>query len=133
MTTSYLFRRTGFIISVSLLLPFYLVIVLFTDYSLTGFLTDIIFFFLLSSCISLLIVSKTTKARWRFVILRASIIVGCLMAFNWAVLNLINPFITDLFKLRSFYFQKVNGRMFHAYFKPVGSYSVGEGNKLYKR
>lgn len=128
MTTPSLFLRTGFIISATLLLPLYLVIVLFTDYSITGFWTDVIFFFLLSSCIALLIVRKTTKASWRFVILRTSIIVGFLVAFNWVALNLTNPFIFDLFKLRSFYFQKVNGRLFHAYFKPVGSYSGGEGN-----
>ncbi len=28
----------------------------------------------------------------------------------------------------AFYYQSVNGRLFNAYFKPVGAYSGGEGN-----
>ena len=31
-------------------------------------------------------------------------------------------------KLHSFYFIRLEGRIFNAYFKPVGAYSGGEGN-----
>jgi hypothetical protein len=128
MTTPNLFQRTGFIISATLLLLLYLLITLFTDYSLTGFRTDVIFFMLLSSFVVLLITGRTTKRSWRIVIARTLIIICALAAFSWTAIVHINPFILDHLKLRSFYFQKVNGRMFNAYFKPVGSYSGGEGN-----
>ena len=45
---------------------------------------------------------------------------------TWQVLS--DPFVVDKFKLRSFYFQSVEGRLFNAYFKPVGAYSGGYGN-----
>jgi hypothetical protein len=50
------------------------------------------------------------------------------LVFTLTAVTLSNPFIIDHLKLRSFYFQKVNGRLFHAYFKPVGAYSGGQGN-----
>lgn len=128
MTTPNLFLRTGFIISISLILLLYLAIILFTDYSLTGFWTDLIFFTLLFTFASLLIIIRTAKGSWRYVITRMLIIISFLTAFNWVALNLTNPFIFDLFNLRSFYLQKVSDRVFNAYFKPVGSYSGGEGN-----
>jgi hypothetical protein len=48
--------------------------------------------------------------------------------FNLIALSLTNPFAFDLVKLRSFYFQKVERRIFNAYFKPVGAYAGGQGN-----
>jgi hypothetical protein len=128
MITPNLFQRTGFIIFTTLFLLIYLLITLFTDYSLTGFWTDVIFFMLLSSFVVLLIIRRTTKRSWGIVFFRTSIIICALAVFNWTAIVSINPFILDHLKLRSFYFQKVNGRLFHAYFKPVGSYSGGEGN-----
>lgn len=123
-----LFRRTGFIIFTTLFLLVYLLITLFTNYSLTGFWTDVIFFILLLSFVVLLITRRTTKRSWRFVFLRTSIIICAFTAFNCTAIILTNPFILDHLKLRSFYFQKVNGRLFHAFFKPVGAYSGGQGN-----
>jgi hypothetical protein len=43
-------------------------------------------------------------------------------------LNAANPFALDTLKLKSFYFQSVDGKLFNAYFKPVGAYSGGYGN-----
>lgn len=51
-----------------------------------------------------------------------------LIIFGLLGLNFTNPFALDTFKLRSFYYQSVDGRLFNAYFKPVGAYSGGEGN-----
>ena len=39
-------------------------------------------------------------------------------------------FFLDTFKLKSFFFLKVDNRFFSAYFKPVGAYSGGYGNFL---
>ena len=128
MTTPHLFRRTGFIIAVSLLLPFYLVIVLFTDYSLTGFRTDVIFSILFSIFVLVLVFKRNTLSRWLKISLCSIAILCAVTVFGLIALNFTNPFIFDLFKLRSFYFQKVNGRMFNAYFKPVGAYSGLQGN-----
>ncbi|MFD2521982.1 hypothetical protein [Emticicia soli] len=43
-------------------------------------------------------------------------------------LNLVSTFFWDISKLRTFYYQSVDGRLFNAYFKPVGAYSGGYGN-----
>jgi hypothetical protein len=106
----------------------YLIIVLLTDISLTGFWTDVIFSILLS-IFSLTIVfrNKNDKARLTW-ILRISNITCSLIVFGLLGLNFINPFGLDTFKLRSFYYQSVEGRLFNAYFKPVGAYSGGYGN-----
>jgi hypothetical protein len=128
MTTPNLFRRTGFIISATLLLPLYLVIILFTSYSLTGFWTDVIFSILYSVVILLLVFKRNTHSRWLKIPLRSIAILCAVTIFGLIALNFTNPFIIDHFKMRSFYFQKVNGRLFHAYFKPVGAYSGGQGN-----
>lgn len=128
MKTPHLFLRTGFIISITLLLPLYLAIVLFTGYSLTGFWTDVIFSILLSLSALLLVFRKNNTSRWLNVVLRCIAILCSVIVFGFIAINLTNPFIVDHFKMRSFYFQKVNGRLFHAYFKPVGAYSGGQGN-----
>lgn len=82
LTTPNLFQRTGFIISATLFLLLYLFITLFTDYSLTGFWTDVIFFMLFLSFVVLLITRRTTKASWRIVIASTLIIICALVAFN---------------------------------------------------
>jgi predicted PurR-regulated permease PerM len=128
MTTPNLFLRTGFIISITLFLPLYLAVVLFTDYSLTGFWTDVILSILISISSLWLVFRKNNISRWLKIILRSIAVLCAFIVFGLIAINLTNPFIVDLFKLRSFYFQKVNGRLFHAYFKPVGAYSGGQGN-----
>ena len=104
-----------------------MVTVLFTDVSLTGFWTDVIF--TISLCIFALIIffKKSTSSPWLTWTLRTSVILCNIVIFGLFVLNFTNPFVADTSKLRSFYFQKVDGRLFNAYFKPVGSYSGGYG------
>jgi hypothetical protein len=106
----------------------YLATVLLTDISLTGFWTDVIFSILLSLfALGLVFRSKMNKL-WLTIILRTTNILCSLVVFGLLVLNIINPFAWDVLKLRSFYYQSVDARLFNAYFKPVGSYSGGYGN-----
>lgn len=106
----------------------YLLIVLFTDFSLTGFWTDVVFSILLSLFTLRLVFKNKTHHQWLTWTLRGSSIICSLVVFGLIGLNLVNPFALDTLKLRSFYFQKVDGRLFNAYFKPVGAYSGGYGN-----
>ncbi len=106
----------------------YLATVLLTDISLTGFWTDIIFLILLSIFALRIVFRSKTNKLWLTVTLKTTKIVCSLIVFGLLGLNLINPFTWDTFKLRSFYYQSVDGRLFNAYFKPVGAYSGGEGN-----
>ena len=106
----------------------YLTVVLSTDYSLSGFWIDI-FFSIGLSLFSLLIVFRNrTARRWLTIALRTitislSVIVFGLIAWSLSFLG-----TWDYFKLRSFYHQEVGGRVFNAYFKPVGAYAGGYGN-----
>jgi hypothetical protein len=50
------------------------------------------------------------------------------MVLGLIILIIQDPFSIDKIKTRSFCFQLVNGRLFNAYFKPVGAYSGGYGN-----
>ncbi|MDQ0106567.1 hypothetical protein J2T02_001678 [Chitinophaga terrae (ex Kim and Jung 2007)] len=109
-------------------LAVYLATVFLTDISLTGFWTDVIF----SSSLSVLILilafgCKATKLR-RTLALKTASIFCSLLVMGFLLLKLIDPFVRDTFKLRSFYYQSVDGRLFNAYFKPVGAYSGGYGN-----
>lgn len=128
LTTPPLFQRTGFIISTTLFLLVYLLITLFTDCSFTGFWTDVIFSILYSIAALKLVFRKNSLSRWLHFSLRSIAFLCAFTVFGLIALNFTNPFVADLFKLRSFYFQKVNGRLFHAYFKPVGAYSGGQEN-----
>lgn len=121
-------KRTSFQVTIVLFLTIYLAIVLFTDYSLTGFWTDIIFSILLSAFALVLTFKTRAKALWLTILLRALATICAISVYGLIFLNFTNPFIVDHFKLRSFYFQKVEGRLFNAYFKPVGAYSGGYGN-----
>jgi hypothetical protein len=106
----------------------YLLTILFTNISLTGFWTDVIFSILLSISSLRLVFKKRTNELWLTWTLRATNIICSLIVFGLIGLNLMNPFAADTLKLRSFYFQSVDGRLFNAYFKPVGAYSGGYGN-----
>ena len=106
----------------------YLLVVLVTDFSLTGFWTDVIFSILLSFFALRLVFKNKTNNQWLTWTLRGGNVICSLIVFGLTILNLINPFSVDTLKLRSFYFQSVDGRLFNAYFKPVGAYSGGFGN-----
>jgi hypothetical protein len=110
------------------ILGLYLATVLLTDFSLVGFWTDIIFSILFSLYVLRLVFKNKTHKLWLTLILRTISVLCSLIIFGLLGFNLTNPFVRDTFKLRSFYYQSVDGRLFNAYFKPVGSYSGGEGN-----
>jgi hypothetical protein len=119
-------QRTQIILT--LFFTLYLATVLFTDISLTGFWTDVLFSILLSILALKLVFKRKTDKHWLTISLKTLNIVCSVIVFGLLGLNLINPFAWDTFKLRSFYYESVDGRLFNAYFKPVGAYSGGEGN-----
>lgn len=106
----------------------YLATVLLSDISLTGFWTDVIF----SICLSILALRLVFKCKtgklWLTIALKTSNVLCLIFVFGLLGINLANPFTWDTFKLRSFYYESVDGRVFNAYFKPVGAYSGGYGN-----
>ncbi len=94
----------------------YLLAITFTGISFTGFWADFIFIVLL-----LILLIKTLPNQYlKYIIMT--------VAFILTLVVFCNPFLFDTFKMRSFYYQKVNGRVFNAYFKPVGAYAGGYGN-----
>ncbi len=106
----------------------YLSTVLLTDVSLVGFWTDIIFSILLSLFALRIAFKNKAYKIWLTITLRIGAVILSTIVFGLIAFSFTNIFILDTFKMRSFYYQKVDGRIFHAYFKPVGSYSGGQGN-----
>ncbi|GAB2815876.1 hypothetical protein [Ferruginibacter profundus] len=106
----------------------YLYTVLFTDISLVGFWTDIIFSILLSLVALWIVFKKGSVKSGVIVTLKISTVFLSAIVFGLIAYSFTDMFILDTFKMRSFYYQKVNGRIFHAYFKPVGAYAGGYGN-----
>jgi hypothetical protein len=115
-------------IAATIIFPIYLATVLLTDFSFTGYWTDVIFSVVFSVFSLRLSFKNKLLQFWPTWTLRIANSVATLVVFGLLGLNLTNPFIWDVLKLRSFYFQQVDGRMFNAYFKPVGAYSGGYGN-----
>jgi energy-coupling factor transporter transmembrane protein EcfT len=103
--------------------------VLLSDFSLTGFWTDIIFSISLFIFSLVFAFKRKMEKRWLTIAVRAISI-----SFIYVIFSLLSPFMTiffpDTFKLKSFYLLKVDSRIFNAYFKPVGAYSGGYGNFL---
>ena len=106
----------------------YLSTVLLTDISLVGFWTDIIFSVLLSIFSWRIVFKNKAGKKWMIVTFRTWTVILSTVVFGLIALAFTNIFVGDVFKMRSFYYQKVDGRIFHAYFKPVGAYSGGQGN-----
>jgi hypothetical protein len=106
----------------------YLSTVLLTDISLVGFWTDVVFSILFSMFSLIIVFKNRTTNNWLTILIRTTTVILSVIVFGVMCISLTSPFITDHFKMRSFYFQKVDGRIFNAYFKPVGSYSGGQGN-----
>lgn len=115
-------------IILALCFPVYLATVLLTNISLTGFWTDVILSVFLSIWALRVVFRSWTTKIWLTLVLKTTNILCSFIVFGLLGLYLINPFAWDTFKLRSFYYQSVNGRLFNAYFKPVGAYSGGYGN-----
>lgn len=108
--------------------PIYLATVLLTDFSFTGYWTDIIFSVVFSIFALRLSFKIKLGQLWQTWLLRVANLVATFVVFGLLGLNLVNPFTWDVLKMRSFYFQQVDGRLFNAYFKPVGAYAGGYGN-----
>lgn len=128
MPLAVIFMKTRYQIIIITFFALYLLTVLLTDISLVGFWTDIIFSILLAFfALRITFKNKTTKL-WLTIVLRGAAVIFSTVIFGLIALNLANPFVSDIFKMRSFYYQRIEGRIFHAYFKPVGAYSGGQGN-----
>lgn len=106
----------------------WLVIVLLTPFSLVGFWTDAIFFPAFTIWLFKTAYRKDRPATFPTALTKlfALLLAGAMVFLG--ITGLANPFVFDFFKIRSFRYLKVEGRIFHAYFKPVGAYSGGQGN-----
>jgi hypothetical protein len=115
-------------IILTFLLAGYLVVFYFTNISLTGIWTDIFFSIILASIVLLITLKNQAYKRWLTLTLRTTAVICSVILLGQFTIKLIDPFSWSILKARAFYLQKVDGRLFNAYFEPVGSYSGGEGN-----
>jgi hypothetical protein len=60
--------------------------------------------------------------------LRTTTSVSAILVVLFLFLTLVLPFGWDRYKMKAFHHNKVNGRVFNAYFSPVGAYAGGFGN-----
>ncbi|WP_339905294.1 hypothetical protein [uncultured Cyclobacterium sp.] len=65
--------------------------------------------------------------RWLNISIRLLTIASSILVFGLVGLVLISPLSWNVFKMKSFYFENVSGRLFNANYKPVGAYAGGEG------
>lgn len=115
-------------IVLSIFFSVYIATVLLTDISLVGFWTDILFSIVLSTITLIFVFKRRTNKLWLTITLKIMNVLCLLTVMGLLGLNLVSPFFWDILKLRTFYYQSVDGRLFNAYFKPVGAYSGGYGN-----
>lgn len=120
--------RTRTLVILTISFAAYLFLVLTTDYSLTGFWSDVLFAVGFSLFLLVIVFWNRASRPWLTLTLRATALACFLVVHGLLAINLSNPFVWDTFKLRSFYLQRVEGRLFSAYFKPMGAYSGGYGN-----
>lgn len=106
----------------------YLLVITQTEYSLVGFWTDILFSLVFSLITFVTIFRNKTNCKLLTYSFRIIALISIISVYGFLISRLTNPFIIDTFKLRTFYYQSVNNRLFNGYFKPVGSYSGGYGN-----
>jgi hypothetical protein len=99
----------------------------FTHWSLVGFWTDYIVAGVLAVAAVGVVFVFTTGERRSNLYLRGAVIVLMLLVgrMYWGFFG--EMFFMDKLKTRSFYYHRVDGRIFHAYFRPVGAYSGGQG------
>lgn len=105
----------------------YFLILFFTNYSLTGYWMDGVCLLLLSGFTLLIVYRWPATLFWQKLLLKSAAfsLIGFFgITFLPAVFN---PFSWDRFGTISFHNQIVEGRIFHAYFTPVGAYAGGEG------
>ena len=106
----------------------YLLTVWFTDLSLIGYWTDLISSVFLVSTTLLLVFKHKFEEIWVTTTLRTVAVLCSVAVYGFIGLKLINSVVRDTFKTKSFCFQQVEGRLFNAYFRPVGAYAGGEGS-----
>lgn len=109
------------------LLVLHPILIFFTPLSFIGFWFDFfMIYFMTFFCLWVTILLNkrgTLKMRVAKII---SVVNLCILGLFMNFLQ-INPYNFDHFKLTSFNFIVLEGRLFHAYFKPVGAYAGGEG------
>ena len=99
-------------LTAAIFFPIYLAMVLLTDYSLTGYWTDVVFSVVFSIYALKLSFKNEIGQLWMIESLIIINVATTLIVYGLLVVNIINPFAWDVFKLRSFYFQQVDGRLF---------------------
>jgi len=100
----------------------YLLLLWFTAFSLTGYFTDfLIGIMLLLGFAGFIKLMYPVSSKW--VLLLLLFFVGGVSQKRGGF----GIFMWDALKTKSFLYEEVDGRMFHAYFTPVGAYSGGEG------
>ena len=117
-------------VAVVAILAVYLLMLFFSGWSLTGFWTDFIFSGIYVILGLAVIFIYRTPHRGLNMGLRTAMVLMALVVLRFFWSFFADPFVADLFKMRSFYHRRVDGRVFQAYFRPVGAYSGGEGNLL---
>ncbi|UII22319.1 hypothetical protein [Fulvivirga ligni] len=71
---------------------------------------------------------KRIEIKWVKISIRSISVLNALVVYGLVIINLVNPFAWNNFSVESFYSERVDGRIFNAYFRPVGAYAGGEGN-----
>ncbi len=98
----------------------FILILLFTDYSFTGFWSDVIILFLLAT-VTLIVVYKTeTKRLLKYFVLSYSALI-----FLFFLLFIVNPLTWSNFEMTTFH-HEIDGRSFNSYFRK-GILPRGEG------
>ena len=106
----------------------YLLTVFMTSYSLTGFYTDI-FVSIGLVLLSLRVVFRHELDNKIFHYGTKTIAVCfAIIVLGSTALHIINPFAWNVFDVKEFAEQSINGRKFRAYFKPVGAWGRGYGS-----
>jgi len=106
----------------------YLFFITQTKYSLVGFWSDILFSLVFSIITLIAVFRNKTNNKILTYSFRIIALTSIISIYGFLISRLTNPFVIDTFKLRTFYYQSVDNRLFNAYFKPVGAYSGGYGN-----
>lgn len=120
-------RHSTAITVILFLLVFYGATLIFTDYSLTGFWTDIIFYFTLS--LLFLFFSYTNGSLNKLSVITYKVLSTTLLIITicYAIIFLNNFKNWQIFKVVSLRTQNLKDRTFHPYFSPVGSWGRGYG------
>jgi len=107
----------------------YLLILIFTDFSFTGFWTDVIFTILLLTFSLIVVYRKKTDNPKLTRTLRSTALISSIVVFVYMLFAFANPFaFLSYQKMRHFSNIVVENRNFNAYFFPTGAYGRGYGS-----